>query len=349
MRLLGRRDFLASMGLGPGAHLLGSIFQSNLLPQAMGAVAKKKHFLLMTSGQGFIESQYTCQARSATDFDLAPSYQPLEPYKKDLVIASKFFNPVDRMQHGNSYAFLSVTPAPIPPRDGFELASGITIDRLIGQRVGVNDPYPSAPFGTSAWDRDIGSCDGPRQVTIPFAGPAQAYDRLFGAKTPQAVQRAQRTALLDFISADITKMNRRLGGPERAKLEQYLTSVAGLERQIQALAKPPMCQVPAEPPAALRQKSAVIRPEEIDATIEVAFHAHLCGLTRVSHIQLPAGGNPLFDFLRDATDKGMSFKDSEGVDQLWNPHEIHHRFDTPRMLRLDRWTLARFALMLDRL
>src|SRR5262245_58759976 len=150
MKLIGRRDFLASMGLGPGAYLLGSIFKSDLLPEAMGASAPKKHFFMMTRGQGWLENMYTCPSRSETDFDLAEGYAPLAPFKKDLVIASKFHNPHDRVLHGNNFAFLTVMRSPTPVTDADAgLPGGPSIDRAIGKLVGAGDPFPAISYSIS--------------------------------------------------------------------------------------------------------------------------------------------------------------------------------------------------------
>jgi hypothetical protein len=59
MHIIGRRNFLAGLGLGVGSPLLGSIFKS-MLPEAQGAVTTRKRLILYTAANGFLERFYTC-------------------------------------------------------------------------------------------------------------------------------------------------------------------------------------------------------------------------------------------------------------------------------------------------
>src|SRR4051812_30238308 len=116
MRLIGRRNFIAGLGLGAGASLLRPMV-GGLLPEALGASVLPKRFIVITHGCGWIEPSYTCVARSETDFDLGPSYEALVPFKKDLVVLSRFYNPFNNSLgsdhgniHGNGWGTLAVSP-----------------------------------------------------------------------------------------------------------------------------------------------------------------------------------------------------------------------------------------------
>src|SRR5438552_10731335 len=101
--LIGRRNFLAGLGLGVGSPLLGSIFKA-MLPEALGAPTMRKRLIIFTAANGFLEKFYTCAARGPADFDLAPLYQPLAAHNDQMEILSKLFNPFSKPLHGNQHA-----------------------------------------------------------------------------------------------------------------------------------------------------------------------------------------------------------------------------------------------------
>ena len=68
------------------------------------------------------------------------------------------------------------------------------------------------------------------------AHPRLVFERLFGEGGPISARRAAlrtRASLLDSFSEDIARLKRRVGIPDRVKVDQYLDSVREVERQIQ--------------------------------------------------------------------------------------------------------------------
>jgi hypothetical protein len=59
--------------------------------------------------------------------------------------------------------------------------------------------------------------------------PRAVFTRLFGDPKADAYQRS----VLDLVRADADRLRRRLGGFDRAKLDEYLDSVRAIERRIQ--------------------------------------------------------------------------------------------------------------------
>ena len=59
---------------------------------------------------GRVGSRYDPRrGRDSDDFDLPPVFQPLLPWKSQLVVAHKFFNPYSLASHGTQMATLTVT------------------------------------------------------------------------------------------------------------------------------------------------------------------------------------------------------------------------------------------------
>src|SRR4051794_26255461 len=176
MHIVGRRNFLAGLGLGAGSQLLGGMFRS-LLPEALGAPLTRKRLILFTAANGFLEKFYTCPSRSETDFDLSPVFQPVAAHKAKMVIASKFYNPFSKALHGNQHATLTVKES-TRPGESQERGppGGISIDRLLARTLGAGDAFSSTASGRGI----CVSADGPGQSFPSISSPSKAFDTWFG-------------------------------------------------------------------------------------------------------------------------------------------------------------------------
>ncbi len=300
MHLLGRRNFLAGMGLGAGAHLLGSIFK-RILPEAQGAAAPaKKRFFLFTFLASFASVNYRATAlRSETDFDLVPEvWGPLLPYKKDLLVLSQFYNPYDLVQHGNMWALLSVWPSTKPVgTTGQGSPGGVSLDRFLASKLGAGYPFDSTlictesdrpgPTGTGIFTPF--SSDARDRPFPPVTTPIKAYETYIGKGVVSGGPNiesllAEERSLFDLVRGDIARMSARLAATEKAKLDQYLTSLRGLEQQLGDLARSPPATCKALPAPAGGAFYTGISTARLEASVDVTFHAHLCGMTPVSYI-----------------------------------------------------------------
>jgi hypothetical protein len=348
MRLIGRRNFLEGLGLGAGAHLLGSMFRT-MLPEALGQTPARKTFVVFTSGNGFVEKNYTCVARSATDFDLNGVFAPLAPFKSQVAIANKFYNPYDKALHGNQWATLSVLPSDNQTGEKRGPPGGISLDRFLAKEIGAKDPFPSTAIalgeGGKATKLLCVSADGKNQPFPAMSSSVKAYEAWFGAGIMPAAPGgpapntgallAQDKSLLDFVAADITRMSARLAGPEKAKLDQYLASVRGVERQLKDLTMAQgNCTAPAKPGIELDRSG--ISPAVITANVDVTFAAIKCGLTRVAHISIMGFEAP-FD--------GWGFLGSAG--ENWSHHQVMHAGDEPKYTKIANYIISKVAQMAE--
>jgi hypothetical protein len=68
--------------------------------------------------------------------------------------------------------------------------------------------------------------------------PRVAFDMLFGAggtAEERAIRRRTSSSILDWITEDMAKLQRRLGPNDRQRIDRYLDSVRELERRIQGI------------------------------------------------------------------------------------------------------------------
>jgi hypothetical protein len=333
MHIIGRRNFLAGLGLGAGTHLLGS-FVKSVLPEAQGAeVAGAKRLIVFTAANGFLERFYSCANRGENDFDLGPVYQPVAAFKKDMVIAQKFYNPFSKALHGNQHATLTVMESTQPNVSQMRgPPGGISIDRLIGKTIGAKDAFSSTASGRGI----CVSADGPGQSVPLITSPKKAFDTyLGGAMVGGAAMEggtferdfAKDKSFLDLLRADAARLNARLGAPERAKLDQYLESLRSLETQIARRAE---AQTGCTKPAAPADAGAL--DVQLKAHIDVVFAAQRCGLTHVSHVAFEGMEGPhiVYSWLNDPR----------------NHHDDHHASDMAMLQKIATWWFTAIGQML---
>jgi hypothetical protein len=334
MHIIGRRNFLAGLGLGVGSPLLGSIFKS-MLPEALGAPTTRKRLILYTAANGFLEKFYTCAARSATDFDLAPVYQPLAARKSQMVILSKFYNPFSKALHGNQHATLTVKESTNPNVSQMRgPPGGISIDRFLAKQIGSGDAFSSTASGRGI----CVSADGPGQSFPSISSPGKAFDTYFAAAggmngvggTGIESNFAKNRSFLDVLRGDIGRMNLRLGGPEKAKLDQYLESLRTLETQLGQRAMASGCAKGARPTA---ETSNAKLGDVLAAHTDVILAAQKCGLTRISHILFEGMEGPhiVYDWLNDPK----------------NHHDDHHANDMTTCLKIATWWMSQISRMVE--
>jgi hypothetical protein len=123
--------------------------------------------------------------------------------------------------------------------------------------------------------------------------PSETFDTLFAALVAsddpdQAAQAAARRArgqsVVDFLRRDIEHLNARLAPREKAKLDQHLTSLFEIEKQLAVFEASSACQPPAAPEALSSVKSMEGGEPNFEAItnlqLDLLAQALACDLTR---------------------------------------------------------------------
>ena len=79
-------------------------------------------------------------------------------------------------------------------------------------------------------------------AVAPYLDPRVFFERLFGngvilRPEERARQAKDRQSILDFVSADTKKLETSLGPTDRRKLDEYLSSIREVERQLESRKK----------------------------------------------------------------------------------------------------------------
>ncbi len=132
---------------------------------------------------------------------------------------------------------------------------GVSADQLAARAIGHMTQLPSLEVGLEE-ARLAGACDSgyscaysynlawktEKQPLPPIADPRNLFERLFGsdvAESPAAHMRrlALRRSILDQAGEETSRLSSKLGGGDRRKLDEYLTSIREIEKQVQRTEK----------------------------------------------------------------------------------------------------------------
>ncbi|HEV2984990.1 MAG TPA: DUF1552 domain-containing protein [Vicinamibacterales bacterium] len=204
-----------------------------------------------------------------TDFKFSSSLAPLEPFRNQTVVISGLSHPqAEPQSDGNGdHTRASVTWLNgVHPKktESADLRSGVTVDQLAASVLGKETALPSIEVSASDFDNLVGNCEngyscvymnslswrGPAQPNRAENNPRVVFEELFGdgGTTIQRVAAArQNGSILDFVTADLARLQRSLGARDKLRVDDYLESVREVERRIQrteALAGEDLAQMP---------------------------------------------------------------------------------------------------------
>ena len=132
-----------------------------------------------------------------------------------------------------------------------DIHAGISFDQIIANQVGSQMRFPSLEIGMED-GRQAGDCDSGyscaytnnlawKSETVPLPptlNPRDLFERLFGdgiSSRPRARKRQAiyRRSILDFVNDSTHSLETRLGPGDRRKLDEYLSAIREIERQIE--------------------------------------------------------------------------------------------------------------------
>jgi hypothetical protein len=136
-----------------------------------------------------------------------------------------------------------------------DIKASISCDQIIANKIGHETRFASLELGMDD-SRQAGDCDSgyscaytnnlawrsETQPLPPILDPRLLFERLFGtgtALTPEARERQARyrRSILDFVVTDTQKIQTSLGPTDRRKLDEYLSSIREVERQLERAEK----------------------------------------------------------------------------------------------------------------
>ena len=294
---------------------------------------------------------------TGTDYQLSETLKPLDPYRDDLNIFSglaqdngraKGDGPGDHARCASTY----LTGAHPVKTSGANIKVGVSVDQVAAGQIGKRTRLPSLEIGIER-GRNAGNCDSGyscayssnvswKTATTPQAkeiNPRAVFGRLFGTEADAKTRKRRnriRKSILDLVADDAKRLGKSLGKNDRAKLDEYFTSVREIEQRISRSEQNATKQRPANFP--IPENTPRDLGEHVNLMYDLLVLAFQTDTTRVATYMLGnAGSNRTYPMV--------------GVNSGW--HSLsHHRNEQAKvdqLQKIDHWQVEQFARFLGKL
>jgi hypothetical protein len=354
---LSRRTVLRGAGAAVALPLLDAMVPA-LVPTARTAAAPVMRFGAFYVAMGMQMNQWT-PAAEGTTFELPPILSAIAPHRDQLLVLTGLDDEEAQNRPGDSGGIHSrsqstwLTGVRAKRTDGPDFRVGTSVDQIIAKAIGGDTQLNSLEMTLEAGDV-VGSCDYSytcaytstvawRTPTTPLPtelNPRAVFETLFGdADSTDARARLARirdnASLLDSVSADLARMDRKLGARDRTKVAEYLDALRAVEKRIQKAEEQsarelPVVEQPVGVPASYEEHAKLM--------FDLLLLAYQTDLTRVS------------TFMLSRELSGRSYPEI-GITEGNHPLS-HHQNDpekTAKQAKLNTFHMKLYAYFLDKM
>ncbi len=238
------------------------------------------------------------------DYDLKPELEPIAAHKGKINILSDFNVPLDgrpNLPHTSGGIAIRTGRAAI----GEGTLPGASFDVEIGDVIGTRTRFRSLEMSATGDPRNSLSGRGTGNLNPAETSPAGLYARIFGngfrdpnkgTFAPDPVTMARRS-VLSAVTDQRAALDARLGAADKAKLDQYVTSLRQIEKQLDIeMSKPEplqacmIAQHPDERPQTADIDNVMVNHK---AMTDLLVMALACDQTRVFNMNFNNGASSL--------------------------------------------------------
>lgn len=219
-----------------------------------GAGVGARRFVAVGNLLGFQLNQFFPET-AGREFESTPLLRPLADNRGQVNI----YRGLDHGLRGGHFAVHTFLSGVLHHESKHRRDGNVTVDQLIADHVGRQTRFASLTVGSE------GGIHGGCQLSWtrsgiripPITGPAALFDRLF-VSDPQHVQAGKvkanrlQASILDSVLDEASGLSQRVNSEDRAKLDEYFTSIRDVEKRLaarQQWAGSPKPEAPFEKPA----------------------------------------------------------------------------------------------------
>lgn len=241
-------------------------------------------------------------------YDIKAELKPIEPLRDKVTVFSGFncvLGGRPNLAHWSGVMATLTGSAPISGGQNGGATEQPTIDTLVSDAIGGNSRFRSLEVACTgsagvSYSMRAGSTVNPSEVD-----PVLLYQRIFGPefKDPNAAEFKPdpevmlRRSVLSSVKDERDALLKRAGSSDRARLDQYFTSVRQNEQQLQLMLQKPApaeaCSVAKQPGAATLGPTWDVAVKAHDLLTDLVVMALACNQTRVFNVALSAAASNL--------------------------------------------------------
>lgn len=220
-----RRSFLKAAGISialPSLESLGQV-TAQKPPMRMVCIASA----LGMNPEAFFPKSFE------PGYELSPVLSPLSGLREEFTVFSHMDHPSIFTKHGSMSSLLSG----VDPKHA-TTGQNVSIDQVAASHVGYSTRFPSVHISLGGSQGNSWSRSGIKQREE--TDPMDLFQKLFvndeeAAKEARKLELKQQGSVLDLVRDQAKRFERHVNGPDRAKLDEYLTAIREAEAQIQGM------------------------------------------------------------------------------------------------------------------
>jgi hypothetical protein len=196
---------------------------------------------VLFAGNGFHSKEWWAKG-DGRSMEIGKVLEPVQKFKDRMLFIRGLFN-VEAGKGGIHSAQTGNLLTGAALEGGGGIRSGISVDQLLAQKVGTQTKVPSLVLGCEASTSSLHkgysmiysshiSWSSPTTPTPLEIYPALAFDRLFRDETSKG-----DASVLDLVREEAKGLSGQISYTDRAKLDEYLSSVREVEQRIEQAGK----------------------------------------------------------------------------------------------------------------
>ncbi len=353
-KALPRRTFLRGVGATIALPFLDAMVAARAGAATTSGPVSRLGFFYVPNGM-FLPNFHP--AATGSNFELTPVLKPLEPFREHLTVLSGLSNlgVISPNEGGGVHtrAHAGWLNGVLAKRtEGSDITTGKTIDQYAADKLGADTPLRSLEITTES-NYLVGNCENGyscsymnstswQTPTTPLPherDPRVIFQRLFGdggSAQSQLAQMKKDRSILDSISEDMQRIERRLGVGDRRMVGDYLDAIRQIETRIQKSEKTNA----ASPLPVPEQPTGV--PEDFDEHVKILIDllhlAYQGEITRVSCFQLA---------------RELSARSYPWIGVPEAHHQISHHQNDPHNIeqktKIDAYHMSLFARLVEKM
>jgi hypothetical protein len=241
-----RRTFLRGAGVGLALPLLDAMVPA--LSSAATPQPRRLGYVYIPMG---MNAAAWIPKDEGTLNEFSPTLASLKPFRENVTVVTNTELKDMAYPTGNHAAANAIFLSNVRPKrtEGSDYELATTVDQIAAKQIGKDTAIPSLELCTDLIAQ-VGNCDNGlacayqnnlawSSATSPLpaeADPRVVFERLFGdggTLKDRLRELRKNRSILDWVTEDMSRLQRKVGPSDRSKVDQYLESIREVERRIQ--------------------------------------------------------------------------------------------------------------------
>jgi hypothetical protein len=226
---LNRRSFLRAGGVALALPALDFMRRGSA---AAEAAKSPKRMIFICTSLG-LHAPFLFPQEAGRGYKPTPYLEIIDKHRERYTVFSGLSHPDQAGANGHTSEQTWLTSVRHPGLGGFRNA--ISVDQLAAERIGVETRFPSLQLSTNGNGSQSYTRSG---VMVPAESkPSRVFAKLFLDGTPDEITKQVRglrqgRSILDAVSEETKRLERRIGPSDRERLDEYLSSVREMETRL---------------------------------------------------------------------------------------------------------------------